>query len=235
MLRSVKEIQGYTVRARDGDMGHVHTFYFCDQRWCIRYLVVETGRWLRRQRVLIAPGVMGQPDRETRRLPVDLTKEQVCNSPDIDTDRPVSRLPQVALHVHHNGPAYWTMRAPAAAQVLTARPGSAPVPPAVIQPEMPEPVDERQYDAHLRSMRAVMGYTIQATDRRVGHVQDFIVDTDAWYVRYLVVATRNWLPAKKVLLASTWIREINWTDAQVHLDLLQSLSRTVRRILPRKR
>jgi hypothetical protein len=111
------------------------------------------------------------------------------------------------------------MREPVAAQVFTARPGSVPAPPAVIQPEKPEPIAARQYDAHLRSMREVMGYSIQATDRRVGHIQDLIVDTDLWQVPYLVIDTRHWLPGKKVLLASTWVREVNWTDSQVHVGL----------------
>jgi hypothetical protein len=219
MLRSGQEIQGYTVRARDGNIGHIRTLYFCDQRWAIRYVVVEIGRWWRKKRVLIAPITIGQPDRETRSLSVDLTKEQVQNSPDVDTDQPVSRQQEVAFQVHYNGPAYWTMREPVAAQMLTACPGGTPAPPAVMRPELPEPIDARRTDVHLRSMREVIGYHIRATDRRVGHVKDFIVDTDAWHVRYLIVDTRNWLPGKKVLLATTWGREVNLADTQVHVDL----------------
>jgi hypothetical protein len=54
MLRSVKELQGYAIRAIDGDIGQVHDFYFDDQSWLIRYLVVDTGNWLPGRRVLIS-------------------------------------------------------------------------------------------------------------------------------------------------------------------------------------
>jgi hypothetical protein len=84
---------------------------------------------------------------------------------------------------------------------------------------MPEPIDERRHNAHLHSMREVIGYHIQASDGQIGHVEDFIIDTDTWNVRYVVVDTRNWLPGKKVLVAPDWIQEVNWIDAQVYVEL----------------
>ena len=44
MLRSLKDLTGYKVGATDGDFGSVQDFYFDDQRWAIRYLIVDTTR-----------------------------------------------------------------------------------------------------------------------------------------------------------------------------------------------
>lgn len=55
MLRSIRRLHGDTVRAKDGDIGHINQAYFDDDNWCIRYLVVETGDWLHDRRVLISP------------------------------------------------------------------------------------------------------------------------------------------------------------------------------------
>jgi hypothetical protein len=41
MLRSVKGIHGYSMQATDGDIGSVYAFYFDDDLWTIRYLVVD--------------------------------------------------------------------------------------------------------------------------------------------------------------------------------------------------
>lgn len=41
MLRSVKELEGYTLRATDGDIGTVRDFYFDDRDWTVRYLAAE--------------------------------------------------------------------------------------------------------------------------------------------------------------------------------------------------
>ncbi len=69
------------------------------------------------------------------------------------------------------------------------------------------------------------GYHIQAHDGELGHVEDLIVDTGEWKIRYLVVDTRNFWPGKKVLLAPDWIREIVWDTQRVQVDLAREAIR----------
>ena len=91
MLRSMQELENYAIGATDGEIGHVTDFFFDDDAWVVRYLVVETGPWLWSRKVLISPYSLMEADWLHRRLPVRITREQVKNSPDIDTERPVSR------------------------------------------------------------------------------------------------------------------------------------------------
>jgi len=47
MLRSMKkDLRGFTLGAADGDIGKVEEFYFDDQSFTVRHLVVDTGGWL---------------------------------------------------------------------------------------------------------------------------------------------------------------------------------------------
>lgn len=46
MLRSIKQLYGDKLGTTDGDIGHVKDFYFNDQQWAVRYVVVDTGSWL---------------------------------------------------------------------------------------------------------------------------------------------------------------------------------------------
>lgn len=73
--------------------------------------------------------------------------------------------------------------------------------------------------ANIRSCQHVLGFHLQATDGEIGHVEDFIVDDENWVLRYAVIDTRNWLPGKKVLLATWWINRVNWDDEKVDIDL----------------
>ena len=91
MLRNVNDLRGYAIRATDGVIGKVEDLYFDDDDWAIRYLIVDTGTWLRDRKVLISPIAIGHPDWMGQLLPVSLTKAQVERSPDIDTRKPVSR------------------------------------------------------------------------------------------------------------------------------------------------
>lgn len=62
---------------------------------------------------------------------------------------------------------------------------------------------------------------IRATDGDIGHVEDLIVDTRTWQVRYLVADTRRWLPGKHVLLAAKVIEGIDTTNQKVSVCLAQ--------------
>ena len=85
MLRSVNHLKGFVIQATDGEIGKVDQFYFDDATWAIRYLVVNTSRWLNGRLVLISPIALGQKGWESRRLDVALTKKQIEDSPRIDT------------------------------------------------------------------------------------------------------------------------------------------------------
>lgn len=202
MLRSVKELNGYTIQATDDKIGKVSEFYFDDEVWTIRYLVVNTGPWLFGRKVLITALALGQPDWGARLFPISLTKELVETSPDVDLAKPVSRQLEVKLHEHFDWQPYWW-----AGGVLTAN---------EVQTEV---VKVAEGDPRLRSIKEVTGYHIVALDDKIGHVVDFIVDDETWVIRYMVVDTRNWLPGKKVLVAPTWIEKVVWAEEIVYVNL----------------
>ncbi len=213
MLRSLKAVQGYKVLATDGDIGQVHDFYFHDDTWIIRYLIVDTGHWLPGRKVLVPPGVLGKPNWAGLSFPVNLTREQVQKSPDIDTAKPVSRQQEVDLHDHYDWPAYWI------------DPGIGPWPAVTPMIPIPEPASPSDTGAtqkgnpHLRSVRELRGYHIHASDGEMGHVEDFIADDASWVIRYLAVDIRNWLPGKQVLISPQWPADIDHWQRRVHVSL----------------
>jgi hypothetical protein len=208
MLRSVKDLRGYTISAIDGDIGQVHEFFFDDRSWAIRYLVVDTGNWLPGRQVLITPFALGQPDWAAQILPVELSKEQVENSPPVSLDKPVSRQMEADLHVYYGWRPYWFGGAGAILSAIEAQ-------------AKRKASGEQLDDPHLRSTREVIGYHIQATDGEIGHVEDLIASDEHWAIHYLVIDTRNWLPGRKVLVAPAWVEKVDWVGRQVHVDLTQ--------------
>lgn len=209
MLRSIKEVQGYKIHASDGPIGSVEQFFFDDQTWMIRYAVVNTGSWLLGREVLITPSAFLQPNWNDRSFPLKLMKDQIRNSPQIDTQKPISRQQELKLHNSFGWIPYWE----------NAAPGAIPAP-AQISTAVQEIQDE-ELNSHLRSTKEVFGYNIQARDGEIGHLEDFIFDDEIWMIRYAVVDTRKWLPGRKVLLSKDWIDAINWSNKNIHMDLSQ--------------
>ena len=52
MLHLAHKISGAAVRGTDGDIGTIEDFYFEEDRWTVRYLLVDTGKWFSGKRVL---------------------------------------------------------------------------------------------------------------------------------------------------------------------------------------
>jgi uncharacterized protein YrrD len=208
MLRSMKALMDYGLLATDGKIGAVDDFLFDDHAWTVRYLVANTGGWLRGRLVLISPAAMERPDWQSRLFPVDLTRDQIEQSPSILSDAPVARQKELELARHYNWPMYWAIDSLGGF-------GAAPIVTSIEPPQGQARPAEEEGNPHLRSVREVRGYRIHATDGDIGHVDDFIVDDANWAIRYLVVDTRNWLPGRKVLLACDWIEEVSWPDTRV--------------------
>ena len=107
MLRSIKQLYGDELRATDGEIGHIKDFYFDDQNWAVRYVVVDTGTWLSGRLVLISPHVFTNFDLDGVRRGVNLTRKQIENSPDFDSEKPVSRQYEDEYYRYYGWPTYW--------------------------------------------------------------------------------------------------------------------------------
>jgi len=218
MHRSLKELERYTVRASDGDVGSVANFLFDDEHWTIRYLVADTGGFFEGHRVLISPVSLRAADLLTRRLDVALTRDEIKESPTIDADKPVSRQHEQDYYRYYWGNArLWGVGAYPG--LLVDGRGNDPMGDRTeALPDNPGVVATVS-DVHLRSANEVRGYHLQGTDEDIGHVDDFIVDDETWQVQYLVIDTSNWWFGKKILLAPHWASRVSWHERKVHIDL----------------
>src|SRR5688500_5246586 len=108
MLHLASKIRGATVHATDGDIGVVDDFYFEPSSWAVRYIVVNTGKWLEDRRVLLSPmsvrGAWGLDG-----ITVALTRTQIEGSPRLDLGVPLSRREETAVLGYYGFPAYWGM------------------------------------------------------------------------------------------------------------------------------
>jgi len=217
MLRSMKDMEDYAIVATDGIIGRVADFYFDDDAWAIRYLVVELdgGDADEPREVLISPISIGTPNWVDKLLPVNLSQRQIESSPDIDTHKPISRQKEMGYLGYYGYGHYWggggLWGAGVYPDVLQAglQPQAAPSP----------RTDVPQEDPHLRSGNAVMRYYVHASDGDIGHVAGFLVEEKTWAIRYLVVNTSNWWVGNQVILPLDAIIGMSWTDSIMTVSL----------------
>ncbi len=221
MLYNLKHIRGHQLSARDGAIGHVKDFYFDDKTWAIRYLVADTGNWLTGRQVLISPYAFGTLDPEGKVLSVNLTRQQIENSPSIDEHRPVSRQFEQSYYSYYGWPNYWIGGG------LWGE-GEYPTFVGTLQSRALENyLDSHWEDLHLRSTNAVNGYALQATDGTLGNISGFLVDQQRWQIRELTVETGHWYSGKEILITPDQIERISFEDAKVFVKLTKKdLERT---------
>ncbi len=214
MQRSLKDLEQYVVSATDGEIGRVVDFLLDDEHWAVRYLVVESGGFFDRRRVLISPIAFRTVDWSTREFHLALTMDQVKASPDVDADKPVSRQHEREYNDYYGYPYYWSSVGVQGMGLYPALLASGAWKDAPV-----ERTDQPIGDAHLRSAGELRHYHVQGTDDAIGHVADFIADDATWGVRYLVIDTSNWWFGRKVLIAPHWAHRISWQDRNVYVDM----------------
>ncbi len=212
MKRNIKSLIGFAMRATNGEIGIVKDFYFDDDSWVVRYLIVETGSWLNGRKVLISTDAYLSPDWENHAFPINLSKAQIKSSPDIDTELPVYRQQEIKLYDHYLLGNYWRGGFVA---------GGMPLPMTDAMMLNDDKISEKitDDDLHLRSIEKVAGYNVKATDGTIGTVKDFIIDDASWSIISLVVETGYWFSGKSVLLSPETIKEILWPVAEIVVDI----------------
>jgi hypothetical protein len=221
MLRNASAIKGYAIAASDGRIGSVSDFLFDDASWLVRWLVVDTGKWLSGRKVLLPPSAVRNPAPTANEFPVNLTMQQVKDSPDSDTDRPVSRQIEANIYDYYGWRPYWGTDLMMGGYGSFGGGAIAPLPTQGSRQRAEDIVNAQHSDndPHLRSIEAVTGYHIHASDGEIGHIDDFLVEDADWSIHDLVVDTKNWWHGKKVLISPSWTSDINWTDNVVKLNV----------------
>lgn len=214
MKRSLKELEGYTLQAIDGDRGKVKNFLFDDESLIIRYLEADLGNFFSEKRVLIPRAYLGEPFWEDKHFPVELTVKMIENSPGIDYDMPISKKYEKELVEHYELEPYWpaNIAAYAGKETMFNPDISFKTPKKVIA--------KNEVETSLRSFTEIRGYFINATDDRFGHIEDLIIDDNDWQIFYVVIDTKNIVPwSKQVILPVDLISEISFVEKEAKIEL----------------
>jgi hypothetical protein len=106
-LRSASEVQGYYVHAKDGDLGHVADFLIDDAQWEIRYLAIDTRKWLPGKKVLVDPRATEKVDWAKSTVHIRLTKDELEHSPTYDAAGTSEAEDKAHLEQFKRWPTYW--------------------------------------------------------------------------------------------------------------------------------
>lgn len=216
MLRSIKQLYGNKLGTADGEVGHIRDFYFDDEHWAIRYVIVETGSWLEGRLVLISPHAFGTFFKDGDDVLVNLSREQIEKSPSIDLHKPVSRQFEEEYYRYYGWPAYWSG---AGMWGISGFPAIRPPDLIPINEGVLSNSRDNSNDPHLRSTRGLVGYHLQTHDEVIGHVTDFVMDDKSWGIRSLIIETGHWFDGKEIRISPQEVEAISYENSKVLVSL----------------
>lgn len=214
MFQNTLDLYGKQLSASDGIIGSVKDFYFDDETWSLRYMVADIGTWLPGRKVLLPPDAFGhggfrRSDEDSEVLRVSLTRQQIEDSPSIETHATVSRQYEKEYYQYYGWPGYWQDGGMWGATMM----------PMVMMPPVDPNLPVRQDDVHLRSTKEVTGYHIHAADGVIGSVSGFMVDGVNWKIHELAVESGHWYAGKTIFLLPADIIRISYDDSSVFVNL----------------
>jgi hypothetical protein len=219
MLITTKDCHHLRLRGIDGDFGHAREFFLDDRTWSVRYLVADSAGWLRGRRVLLSPHALHPVLAADHVIPVDLTRQQVEDSPASTSEEPITRRFESAYHRYFGWPSYW----------MGGTAWSGGYPWLGVVPPVPDPRTEDrgqdQGDPHLRSTADFIGAHVEAVDGGIGDIADLVIDDGTWSLAYLVVDTGTWWPERAVAIPRHWLDGVNWDGTALNVNLTRDLIR----------
>ncbi len=105
-LFSVNAFVGHHVAAIDGEIGHVDDLLIDDDRWVIRYLVVDTRNWWPGKKVILSPWWSSAIDWPERRIAMELTRDAIKGSPPYDPEKTLTAEGSGELHDYYGRERY---------------------------------------------------------------------------------------------------------------------------------
>jgi uncharacterized protein YrrD len=215
-MSSAEAFSGSRVIATDGMIGRVVDLLFDDERWMVRYLVVNAGDCLPRNQVLISPHSVRFVDTGSGLIVSSLTRSQVAGSPRMDGHSPITRQQEWDYCAYFGYSAYWAAGTYPSQRPLAgvkagrqqrafgrAETSRSPLPPAA--------------NVRLHSFRSVSGFLVRGTTEQLGRVDDLLFDEGSWAIRRIVVAAGRWFEARRFEVAPEWLQGISWNDRCLNL------------------
>lgn len=196
------DLIGCRVRTLDGESAALRDLVVDLRTWAVRYLAAETDAWAPGNQVLVATRSLAGVDEPSREIAVDLTFEQLRNSPSLASDSPITRDFEENYYRHYGWEDQW--QADIDAETVEEPPGPT-APPA----EEPMPAEANPDMPGLGRYEELRTWLGETSDGALVRPLQLLVDDADWTLPYLEVLMDD-LPIRERFLVARAL--VAWAD-----------------------
>jgi sporulation protein YlmC with PRC-barrel domain len=219
MFQAISELEEYEVKSIDGTIGKLDNFLFDDIEMAIKYLVVNTKMEVPNNNVLVSISAVEEIEKEKELIRLKLIKSDIKNNPNMNSIEFLSHKKKKDYVKY--------LKSPVNNRQIRTKNGSSKKCgkkslPIIKTVEIPTTTDEKTLTSELQSTNELIGYDIKVKDGNIGQLEDLMVTPDTWTINYIVVGSNKWFGDEKVLISPNSIKEINWNNNFIYIDLLSN-------------
>jgi hypothetical protein len=210
-LIKLNDIKTYDCEAADGEIGSYEDMYFDDTYFAVRFLLINTQKWLQGRKILLSPFTVGSIDEQNRLMYIELAQQQIKNSPPLGTNQTVSRHYEEKYFEYYDWPPYWD---------TISWPSTLPLRASAVAASRLSREISPHYENHLHRASQILDCVVSVSEGIIGKLTNFVIDTHYWVIRYLEIDTHNRMNGTNTALVTpTLILSINWPENRISVDI----------------
>ena len=199
MLVGLRTYRNSRVQTRDGAWARVRDFRFLDDVWRIERLVVELESASDGYCRLAPLSAIARVNRRDSVLHFWISERQLRDLPRVRVDENIGLSPWAVAPEFTS----WAV-------ALDFGTNAEPLPASEI---------ESAFLEHEYVFNEIEGAKIVTPTHQFGSVDDLIIDDSTWRIRYVLIGTRRWLPARSVVIEPRHIDKLDPYTRSVHTTL----------------
>lgn len=203
-----KELLNYKVIEMDAEIGHVYDITFDDQTSEIKYLVIDTGSWLKHHLVLLNIEKINDIDNEFKEVIVNVTKNELLHGKEACDFPAIEQRLEESYRNEFGPPTYWHDGW-----------GAALYPAYLWEHYVKDHRDliKNIEDTHLHSVKALLEYEVRLENGELKPVVDVVVHTENWKLDWIVKLRGNLLMKKEADVPMEKVRKFDWANKNLVL------------------
>jgi hypothetical protein len=190
------------LHAADGELGVIDDLYFDCHKWLIRYIAIGHEGEPRGTVHLVPALAMNGINKRHHEIYVELTRDEVIHSPVLEPRARISRAQERRIFDYYGWPAYWEHEN--AAQSAPNNIGDS-----VEWLAQSDAARTKSADSDLCRLSEFEGYKLEAGDGTVGYIDDILIDTRRWTVRYFEVGARQFADGHGKILDARAVKYVD--------------------------
>ncbi|KHF38847.1 PRC-barrel domain-containing protein [Halalkalibacter okhensis] len=216
MYHKFNHLTSFSVVTKEGAKATIDDLTFDPSLFSLRYIVVDTRTWFIGGKTLISPATIKNINIEEKIIALNVTKEQMTNSPKRTIQSPISfgQKEKSVIDYDRKKEGLDSTTSFINGGDLSGTPITGIKMSSVIH----DYGKNEEQMVRLQSVKSLREFDAYAMNDKLGVVSDLIINDQKWTIDLVEIEIGDLLSKQVAALSTSWITEINWNQRKILMN-----------------